>query len=110
MIDSDHNQSNNDIGKSVCVRHKRRKYDRFRKTNDTIIASGEEPNQSDPSSDEEGFQLIDDFNDYKSDIDESFLDDDELFAAPSSNFNYDPDEENITVMNDSWILLWIFKF
>ena len=47
---------------------------------------------------------------------ESFFDDDDpinLFAAPdSADPNYDSDENTNmnTDVNDSWILLWIFKY
>ena len=51
-----------------------------------------------------------DDDDHDSDFDELSLDDDELFAAPRSNFNYDPDEEKFVDVNDPWILLWIFKY
>src|SRR5688500_4260951 len=47
---------------------------------------------------------------HDSDFDELPLDDDELFAAPHSNLNYDPDEEKFVDVNDPWILLWIFKY
>ena len=110
MIDSDHNHSNdNRPEKSVHIRKKRRRHNRFRETFDIIIDPGEEPAQfSDSSSDEDDFRPIDDFNDNESDFDVD--DDDELFAAPSTNLNYDPDEEGITDINDPWILLWIFKY
>src|ERR1051325_2511790 len=82
MIDSNHNRSDNDhFEKPTHIRNKRRRYNRFRKTNDTIFALSEKPNQqSDSSSDEEDFQLTDNFDDYKSDLKESFLNDDELFV------------------------------
>ena len=40
-----------------------------------------------------------------SDFDELFSDNDELFAAPRSNLNYDLDEEKFVDVNDPWILL-----
>ena len=60
---------------------------------------------------EEGSNSSNDIND-----DELFFDEDEvdIFATPDSlNFNYDSDQEHPntnTNMNNSWILLWIFKF
>ena len=58
------------------------------------------------SSDEDGLLPVDDDLDF----DELHLDDDELFAAPGSNFNYDIDEEINVNINNLWILLWIFKY
>ena len=42
---------------------------------------------------------MDDDN-HDSDFDELSLDDDELFAAPHSNLNYDLDEEKFVDVND----------
>src|SRR5947208_17146159 len=72
--------------------------------------TGEEPEQhSDSSGDEEG-SLTDDDDHDDSDFDKLSSDNDELFAAPRSNLNYDPDEEKFVDVNDPWILLWIFKY
>ena len=111
VIDSDHYQSDDEV-EPVIIRKKRKRYDRFRETTETIIIPDEVPAQEVSSVDEEGSRLSDDdIND-----DELFFDEDEVdpFATPDSlNFNYDSDQEHPntnTNMNDSWILLWIFKF
>jgi len=110
MDDSDHARSDEEfLSPKPVSRRKRRRYDQFHKTRDNIIIPGEEPEQhSDSSGDEEG-SLTDD-DDHDSDFDELSSDDDELFAAPRSNLNYDPDEEKFVDVNDPWILLWIFKY
>ena len=111
MNDSDHARSDEEFLSPKPVSHrKRRRYDQFHKTQDNIIIPGEEPEQhSDSSGDEEG-SLTDDDDHDDSDFDELSSDDDELFAAPRSNLNYDPDEEKFVDVNDPWILLWIFKY
>ena len=110
MDDGDHARSDEEfLSPKPVSRRKRRRYDQFHKTRDDIIISDEEPEQhSDSSGDEEG-SLTDD-DDHDSDFDELSSDDDELFAAPRSNLNYDPDEEKFVDVNDPWILLWIFKY
>ena len=111
MNDSDHARSDEEfLSPKPVSRRKRRRYDQFHKTQDNIIIPGEEPEQhSDSSGDEEG-SLTDDDDHDDSDFDELSSDDDELFAAPRSNLNYDPDEEKFVDVNDPWILLWIFKY
>jgi len=111
MNDSDHARSDEEfLSPKPVSRRKRRRYDQFHKTQDNIIIPGEEPEQhSDSSGDEEG-SLTDDDDHDDSDFDELSSDDDELFAAPRSNLNYDPDEEKFIDVNDPWILLWIFKY
>ena len=111
MNDSDHARSDEEfLSPKPVSRRKRRRYDQFHKTQDNIIIPGEEPEQhSDSSGDEEG-SLTDDDDHDDSDFDELSSDDDELFAAPRSNLNYDPDEEKFVNVNDPWILLWIFKY
>ena len=111
MNDSDHARSDEEfLSPKPVSRRKRRRYDQFHKTQDNIIIPGEEPEQhSDSSGDEEG-SLTDDDDHDNSDFDELSSDDDELFAAPRSNLNYDPDEEKFVDVNDPWILLWIFKY
>ena len=111
MNDSDNARSDEEfLSPKPVSRRKRRRYDQFHKTQDNIIIPGEEPEQhSDSSGDEEG-SLTDDDDHDDSDFDELSSDDDELFAAPRSNLNYDPDEEKFIDVNDPWILLWIFKY
>src|SRR5256714_111322 len=111
MNDSDHARSDEEfLSPKPVSRRKRRRYDQFHKTQDNIIIPGEEPEQhSDSSGDEEG-SLTDDDDHDDSDFDELSSDDDELFAAPRSNLNYDPNEEKFVDVNDPWILLWIFKY
>lgn len=43
MVDIDHDQSDDLSEKSIRVRQKQRRYDQFRKIDDTIIRPGEEP-------------------------------------------------------------------
>jgi hypothetical protein len=102
VIDSDHYQSDDEV-EPVIIRKKRKRYDRFRETTETIIIPDEVPAQEVSSVDEEGSRLSDDdIND-----DELFFDEDEVdpFATPDSlNFNYDSDQEHPntnTNMNDS---------
>ena len=108
MIDRDNDQSDEKffIKKSADVRKKRKRYDQFHKTDDTIIISIEDTEQRSESSDEEGSQTSGD----KLDFDKLILDDDELFAAPGSNLNFDPDKKKNIDINDPWILIWIFKY
>ncbi|CAG8631661.1 13903_t:CDS:2 [Funneliformis caledonium] len=85
------------------------RYDQFRKTDDIIIIPNEEPEQADLSDDEEGSQS---FNDELTSDDESFLNDDEMFAIPgSTNINYDSNQDNTNMDIDNlWIFFWIFKY
>jgi len=108
MIDRNNNQSDEEffIKKSADVRKKRKRYNQFYKTDDTIIILIEDTEQRSESSDEEGSQTSDD----ELDFDKLILDDDELFAAPGSNLNFDPDKEKNIDINDPWILIWIFKY
>src|SRR6266511_386094 len=101
MNDSDHARSDEEfLSPKPVSRRKRRRYDQFHKTQDNIIIPGEEPEQhSDSSGDEEGTLTDDDDHD-DSDFDELSSDDDELFAAPRSNLNYDPDEEKFVDVNE----------
>ena len=70
-----------------------------------IIEEGTEQ-QADSSSDDEG--PVNDATDLNEEID---FDDDELFKAPDT-YNSDQEDPIITDMNinDSWILLWLFKY
>ena len=111
VIDSDHYQSDDEV-EPVIIRKKQKRHDWFCETIETIIILDEVPAQEVSSDDEKGSHLLDDdIND-----DELFFDEDEvdIFATPDSlNFNYDSDQEHPntnTNMNNSWILLWIFKF
>ena len=74
-----------------------------------IILSFQVKNLSNILIHEEG-SLTDDDDHDDSDFDELSSDNDELFAAPRSNLNYDPDEEKFVNVNDPWILFWIFKY
>jgi hypothetical protein len=85
----------------VDVRRKRRRYDQFRNT--LVIPGGEIEQQSDTSDDDdEGSQLDEEELD--------FVDKNDLFATPGLNLDYDPNKVRSVDINDSWILLWIFKF
>jgi len=108
IIDRDNDQSDEEffIKKSADVRKKRKRYDQFHKTDNTIIIPIEDTEQWSESSDEEGSQTSGD----ELDFDKLILDDDELFAAPGSNLNFDPDKEKNIDINDPWILIWIFKY
>ena len=116
MLDSDHDQSDEEgfVIRSVNIKKKRRRYDRFRETNDIIIITDEESEQQvNSSGDEEGEERSQSADDEDDDI---FFDEDEnpnLFATPeSAHFNYDSDDMNVDedVNSNSWILLWIFKY
>ena len=111
MIDDDHDQSDKEIfiRKSVSIRKKQRRYDQFHKT-DNIILSEKYEKQVYSTSDEEGFQSIDELDDDELDLEDYDLplNDDKLFAAPSlANPNYNSDQKNNIDINDLWILLWI---
>src|SRR5271154_1011723 len=108
IIDRDNDQSDKEffIKKSADVRKKRKRYDQFHKTDDTIIIPIEDTEQRSESSDEEGSQMSGD----ELDFDKLILDDDELFVAPGSNLNFDLDKKKNIDINDPWILIWIFKY
>lgn len=82
-------------------------------TDDAIIISDEDSEQEvDSSGDKGGFQSI--YNESTLEYDELYFEEDEeLFAAPTDDLNYDSDQENLTTntdIDDLWILIWIFKY
>uniref|UniRef100_U9ULB8 Transposase domain-containing protein n=1 Tax=Rhizophagus irregularis (strain DAOM 181602 / DAOM 197198 / MUCL 43194) TaxID=747089 RepID=U9ULB8_RHIID len=97
----------------VIIRKKGVRYNRFQFREMTIIPDEEPEQQVDSSGDEEGSRqiLADDDVEYSED-DELFLDDDDgMFTAPASNYDYDSNQDNMDMdVDDLWILLWIFKF
>ncbi|CAB4434339.1 unnamed protein product [Rhizophagus irregularis] len=79
----------------------------------TIIPDEEPEQQVDSSGDEEGsWQILADDDVEYSEDDELFLDDNNgMFTAPASNYDYDSNQDNMDMdVDDLWILLWIFKF
>ena len=104
MNDSDHARSDEEfLSPKPVSRRKRRRYDQFYKTQDNIIIPDEEPEQHSDSSGDEEDSLTNDNNHDDSDFDELSSNDDELFAVPRFNLNYDPDEEKFIDVNDPWI-------
>ena len=97
---------------AVSARRNRRRYDKFQNTYHTRIILDEETEHRIVSSSDEDERSVDD----ASDSDEESVSDDyeipiEPFAAPSShNSDHEDDPITNTNINNSWMLLWIFKY
>ena len=108
MADRDSSDEEFLTQKPLGIKRNRRRYDRFQQNYENTMAILDEETEHRISSSDDDESPIDDALDPD---EESFLDDYampiEPFASPSF---YNLDQEADTNINDSWILLWIFKY
>ncbi|PKY58706.1 hypothetical protein RhiirA4_480842 [Rhizophagus irregularis] len=78
----------------------------------TIAKSMNPEQEVDSSGNEGGSQSV--YDKSTLEYDELYFEEnEELFAAPTDDLNYDSDQENLTTntdIDDLWILIWIFKY
>ncbi|CAG8719418.1 17597_t:CDS:2, partial [Funneliformis caledonium] len=108
-IESDsHISSENEENHNTYFIKKRKRIDHYRKPNEEIIDSDQSSNSSNDNEDSVNEDLVDEKTDEEYMLNEDVSVD--LFTAP--NFDDFDDRPSLQTDNydDSWILLWIFKY